>query len=201
MQDQIEMTTRSRGSVESFTEKALPFYQSEERDVKKDEETLALYNGAVEESLSWLCGVLRRDILENGYEEVSAVLELPSGAREITVKAEEVRAEAPLFFQDESVSVRTPEIFHMPIGDLDLYTFNQIVWEQGNPVRLLFEHLSAVLTSMRGSLSHVLAERNQYLVTDEMLKEYKWYDVLGLHRMMYVAEVLPVLSSSPQLKG
>lgn len=168
----------------NLVEKALPFYQSEEREVEKDEETLGYYNEAVRETEDWLRKVLSRDILENGYSSVSAILHLPLGDLAVDANAADVGTEAPLYFH-HSLGGGTPEVFHTAIGDFDSYTYNAIIWEGDNPVRQLFEYFDSILISMRGSLSFALEEQNQHLITREMLKEYKWYDVLGLHRMMY----------------
>lgn len=175
----------------NLIEKALPFYQSEAREAGQDEKTLGYYREAVNEVESWLKSVLRRDILENGYSSVKAVIHLPSGDLVVETSAADACGEAPLYFAHSRGG--TPEVFHTPIGDFDAYTYNALIWEQGNPVRQLFKYFDGIITSMRCSLSHALEEQNQRLITDGMLREYRWYDVLGLHRMVYgsLDEVLP----------
>ena len=179
--------------MKNLIENALPFYQSEAREVEKDEKTLEFYDEAVNEAERWLEGVLRRDILENGYDEVSAVLHLPLGDVSVEEDISLTRDVNP--FLTRSACGGKPEVFHTPIGVFDLYTYNAIVWESGNPVRELFEYFDGIIITMRGTLAFALDERNQHLITSELLREYKWYDVLGLHRMMYgsLDEILPKL--------
>lgn len=191
MMIEYENSQSYEGAVKKLIENALPFYQGEEREVKKDEATLALYEDAVQETEGWLRKVLERDILENGYDSASATLYLPSGNLPVISTVAAVKSKGVLFF--ESTRGGEAEKFHTPIGEFDQYTYNTIILEADNPVRLLFGYFDNIRIAMMASLSHILYEQNQVLLTREALKEYKWYDVLGLHRMMYgsLEEVLP----------
>lgn len=147
---------------------------------------LQKYNDALVDVKRWLRSILMRELSESEYEAARVILYLPLEKLEVRVSAEiDVKFEEvlPWKYKETSCIARqvfekgTPELISTLIGRMDTYTYNAIIEDTDNPVRLLYQYF----ISMNDKLHQMIGSSE--MLTQDVLKKHKLQDELMLYRM------------------
>lgn len=157
------------GNVEEFINSAILWYDEPSPVADVDGHCRLLYDRAAGEVREWVRRVLLGELAHSGYSEAYVRLYLPLGDVEVKVVCGDMGGDS---------TVTAPELFHMPIGVMDYETYEAILYEEGNPVKLLYEFFSRIIHVLR-----ITAPPSPHLLMQgDCLEAEGFRDILGLHR-------------------
>lgn len=157
----------STEKVKEFIDRCHPYFYYEGYG-NRDEEIVMYYRLALEDVRQYLESLLYKEVLEGGYTGAGVSLLLPLEDMNIHVGIETAE-------DIEGMNgKREPGIIYTPIGKIDMYIYKEIIKEDNNPVRMLYESMIWTLSLIRSALSlepDGLTEEKGIL-TEDWLRRY-----------------------------